>query len=211
MTKEFKTITTFVYHFANKNERDGKYYERKGGKIQKSIETRDKLPNVTYLEAYNCDSVPIPKPKFTERAKKQIYRADYVLNHFVHYSTTTKKLAETYEEAKQTSGIWPRWFKERAPSERFTDEVGEAVMVHTKKVTWKQSRDYKRRCHVDARKDQRLMSRGCYIGFPSPNGTAIKGEHGGDGMEYNCYMNQKVEHYWLPILKERMQKRWENE
>lgn len=174
----------------------------------KTTATREKLSNVTYLEAYNCDSVPVPKPDFTDRARKQIYRADYVLNHFVHYSTVTQKYMETYEEGKNKTGRWPRYYKETYPTERVTDEANEAVMVHTKKVTWKQSRDYKLRCHVKARNNSVLTARGCYIGYPSGNGTAIVGAHGEDGMEYNCYVNQKVENYWLPLLKERIKRRW---
>lgn len=48
---------------------------------------RAMLDNATFLDAYNCDSSSLPKPSWADRARKQIYRADYVKYHFVHYAT----------------------------------------------------------------------------------------------------------------------------
>jgi hypothetical protein len=185
----------------------GEYQERNArGKVLKIIPTLEKLPNVTFLEAYNCDSSPLPKPKFGDRAKKQIYRTDYVLNHFVHYSTVTKPYMELYQESSQQSKKW-RMRIGRDKSERVTDEIHEALMVHTKIVTWKNSRETDKRCHYSARSNPIMNKRGCFVGFPSPNGTALYGQHDANGMEYNCYINQKVENYWLPKLKERLRER----
>eukprot|EP00980_Cylindrotheca_fusiformis_P030007 scaffold24174_cov117-Cylindrotheca_fusiformis.AAC.8 len=164
----------------------------------------EKVPNVTFLEAYNCDSSPLPKSKIGDRAKKQIYRTDYVLNHFVHYSTVTKPFMEFYRDYADRKARWPRIVKESFPSERVTDELNEAVMVHTKRVTLRNSRDTEKRCHMAARTNRLWRSKGCYIGFPSPNGTAMYGHSGEDGMEYNCFINKKVENYWVPLLNERL-------
>ncbi|KAL7549697.1 hypothetical protein ACHAWF_012964 [Thalassiosira exigua] len=48
-----------------------------------------KSDNRTYLETYNCEYIRSPKPDRFERAMKQFYRPDFVLSHFVHYSTVT--------------------------------------------------------------------------------------------------------------------------
>jgi hypothetical protein len=183
--------------------REAEFHEVKQ-KETKIVPILEKLPNVTFLEAYNCDSSPLPKSKYADRAKKQIYRTDYVLNHFVHYSTVTKPYMEFYRDAKDQKRRWPRILKEDYPSERVTNELDEAVMVHTKVVTWKNSRENKHRCHKTARANKLWRAKGCYVGFPSPDGTAIFGQSGEDGMEYNCYINQKVENYWIPLLKERL-------
>jgi len=41
----------------------------------------EKDVGATFLESYNCDSGGSPKPSWAERARKQIYRTDYVLYH----------------------------------------------------------------------------------------------------------------------------------
>ena len=43
----------------------------------------------TYLETYNCEYIKTPKPERFARAMKQLYRPNFVLSHFVHYSTVT--------------------------------------------------------------------------------------------------------------------------
>jgi len=83
---------------------------------------RAMIDNATFLDAYNCDSSSSPKPSWADRARKQIYRADYVKYHFVHYSTVTQGILETYDDSH---GQWQRSFGERPPSERVTDEVNE--------------------------------------------------------------------------------------
>ena len=88
------------------------------------------MRNVTFLvEAYNCDSAPTPKPDRADRAKKQLYGSDYVLYHFVHYSTVTQSLKEYFQDRPKR---WKRFHFEQPPSERVTDEINEAVMIHTK-------------------------------------------------------------------------------
>jgi hypothetical protein len=53
-----------------------------------------KDPNKTYLATYNCEPTTHPKPHWAWRAKKQLYRPDFVLNHFVHYSLVTKEILD---------------------------------------------------------------------------------------------------------------------
>ena len=160
---------------------------------------RAMLDNTTFLEAYNCDSAPIPKPSWAIRARKQIYRADYVKCHFVHYSTITEGLLQTYSENKN----WYRSFREA--SERETNDENEATMIHTKLTAPAQTSNWKNRCHYQFEK----KFRGCWIGFPWPNGTAVEGDggHREDGIEYNCFENEKVKSYWTPRLREALARR----
>jgi hypothetical protein len=165
------------------------------------------LPNVTFLEAYNCDGSEAPRAEWADRARKQLYRADYVLNHFVHYSTVTKGSVTTYKEQGDT---WKRYFTEM--TERVTDEIHEATMIHTKGIDSTLSANWKKRCRGDFKKKWL----GCQVGFPWPNNTkvlVVEGEGGGahhddeNGMEYNCFLNNKVEDYWIPRLEQAIAKR----
>lgn len=81
------------------------------------------LDNATFLDAYNCDSSSLPKPSWADRARKQIYRADYVKYHFVHYSTVTEGILQTYNDS--STSPWYRNYRESKSSERVTDEVNE--------------------------------------------------------------------------------------
>ena len=86
---------------------------------------RIKKPDATFLDAYNCDHVPLPKPKWAYRARKQIYRADYALQRFIHYSTVTKGLIETYAEYLNRTSAPDRQWKPRyvEATERVVDEL----------------------------------------------------------------------------------------
>jgi hypothetical protein len=161
------------------------------------------IENVTFLEAYNCDSAPVPKPSWSDRARKQIYRSDYVLYHFVHYSTVTKGLLSVY---KDNPKHWSSQHHERPPSERVTDELNEAVMLHTKTTTADQTSNWANRCHYQFDKKWK----GCYVGFPWPGGVEKKGDesnHNAEGMEYNCFPIEKVTNYWAPRLRDALAKR----
>lgn len=152
------------------------------------------------MGAYNCDSSPIPKPEWADRARKQIYRADYVPYHYVHYSTVTKGIMRTYEDLKE--GQWKRMYSDR--TERVTDEANEAIMLHTKTTTPEQTSRWEKRCHYQFDKKWR----GCYVGFVWPNGTEdLENNHNADGMMYNCFQNDRLETYWIPKLKEALTKR----
>ena len=59
--------------------------------------------NETFLSIFNCDSVKQPRPKGYFTNMKQIYRPDFVLSHFVHYSLITRGIAEYYEDKMDPS------------------------------------------------------------------------------------------------------------
>ena len=67
-------------------------------------------------------------------AEKQIYRTDYVLLHFVHYSTVTTDVILSKSETENRPDLRP--FRRRFNDKRnhFFDEVNEATMMHTKAV-----------------------------------------------------------------------------
>mmetsp|Transcript_11453 Transcript_11453/g.16319 ORF Transcript_11453/g.16319 Transcript_11453/m.16319 type:complete len:92 (+) Transcript_11453:3844-4119(+) len=64
-------------------------------------------------------------------AEKQVYRADYVKLHFVHYSTVTKLMLMNREE---TAAFGLPWRQKIAadPLSRFSNETTEGTMLHTK-------------------------------------------------------------------------------
>eukprot|EP00547_Thalassionema_nitzschioides_P015074 CAMPEP_0194240100 /NCGR_PEP_ID=MMETSP0158-20130606/6376_1 /TAXON_ID=33649 /ORGANISM="Thalassionema nitzschioides, Strain L26-B" /LENGTH=889 /DNA_ID=CAMNT_0038974739 /DNA_START=67 /DNA_END=2736 /DNA_ORIENTATION=+ len=166
---------------------------------------RQMLDNYTYLEAYNCDSSSSPKPEWAERARKQIYRADYVPYHYVHYSTVTQGLMQTYGEssssARNTNYNWKRYWNNDV-TERVANELTEATMLHTKSTLPEQTSRWKQRCHYQFEKKWR----GCSVGFAWPTGLQDENDNHRpeDGMEYNCFRNDKVDSYWLPQLKQRL-------
>lgn len=153
-------------------------------------------PNATYLEAYNCDSANAPKPAHGDRARKQLYRAEYVLNHFVHYSTVTKAYLTQYKDDSKS------WSMQKIldQTERVVDELNEATMIHTKQIDLGQTMNYRARCNVGFKK--KWIS--CNVGFPWPHGKEIAGLNQSDGTQYNCFVNKKVEEFFLPRLKEAM-------
>jgi hypothetical protein len=57
-----------------------------------------KDPAKSYLATYNCEPTTHPKPQWAWRARKQIYRPDFVLNHFVHYSLVTRRILDKPED-----------------------------------------------------------------------------------------------------------------
>jgi hypothetical protein len=150
----------------------------------------------------SCDSAGSPKPSWAERARKQIYRPDYVLYHYVHYSTVTKGYLQTYNEAKEKGETWYRQYREHSPSEITSDEISQAVMVHTKSL----SRDMTFKFNTTCRLDHAKKWQECWVAFPWPfNTTEVKQDE--NGMAYNCYINRKVEEYWIPKLKDAIAQR----
>lgn len=159
----------------------------------------EQKPGTTFLEAYNCDSAGSPKPAWADRARKQIYQPDYVLYHYIHYSTVTEGYLRTYNE---TPGKWSHRYSEKAPIERTTDELNEAVMIHAKTIKKDMTSGYERKCRFDFEKKWL----GCWVAYPWPNNTVgEEGAHTADGMEYNCFINKQVDDYWVPRLRKQLQ------
>jgi hypothetical protein len=99
--------------------------------------------NTTVLQADHCDgSEPSPtRPEWADRARKQLYRSDYVLYHFVHYAAITQEYLSAYQKEGTD---WGRFYSEEPPSERVTDELHEATMIHTKGLDFGQSMEFEK-------------------------------------------------------------------
>ena len=197
----------------------GKLRADKSIEISGKSSSLEKSADATFLEAYNCDSGGTPKPSWAERARKQIFKTDYVLYHYVHYASVTQGLLETYQETQRANKSWQRYFGEQPPSERNADEVNEIVMVHTKTTESMTTANYKTKCRFDYDKKWQ----GCYVAVPWPaNMTAgsrgndavlgwspsvPKDAHDANGLQYNCWINERVEAYYVPKLREALTKR----
>jgi hypothetical protein len=155
-------------------------------------ETRAQLGNATFLEAYNCDLARSPKPNWANRRKKQIYRADFVPYHFVHYSPVTKGLLKTYKDDPSEWKPYEEGYREK--TERIVDEIHEAVMFHTKTIAAKDTKEWQAKCKTG--------KTGCLVGFPWPKGVEEKEkDKNEEGYSFNCFKNSKVERYWAPRLR----------
>jgi len=159
---------------------------------------RKKIQDLTFLESYNCDSSPIPKPDWADRARKQLYRADHVLLHFVHYSTVTKNTIKSYRETIKQGERWWSVASEGALSQKTINEEQEAMMLHTKTSDKDLTKNWISRCRFDFKKKWR----GCFVGFPHPGNTLVEGAHREDGMEYNCFPVKRLTEHWIPKLKQ---------
>jgi hypothetical protein len=83
--------------------------------------------NTTMLEAYNCDRQKPGQKGKVMPAEKQIYRAEYVTQHFIHYSTVTQTTNLPYDEYMIKFGNQRRF---PDPKSRFGDELTEGLMLH---------------------------------------------------------------------------------
>ena len=90
--------------------------------------------NYTMLQAYNCDRQKPGAKKERMPAEKQIYRPDYVLHHFIHYSTVTLLSEMNRKDIEKSGRKWNSRSPFPDPLSRFGDENKEALMLHSKAV-----------------------------------------------------------------------------
>ena len=90
--------------------------------------------NYTMLQAYNCDRQKPGAKKEKMPAEKQIYRPEYVLHHFIHYSTVTALSDLNREDIEKLGRKWNPRNPFPDPLSRFGNEKSEALMLHTKAV-----------------------------------------------------------------------------
>lgn len=193
----FKSTRAYPNHVFTQS-----YYDDKECGHEDKPSCVQKRPDALFLETYNCDQDPIPKPEWATRAKKQLYRPDYVLSHFVHYSTITKGLMTTHAEAMTRNQTWGWHYTEK--TERFTDELQEAVMLHGKTTMPGDTKRWSDKCRVDFKRTWRDK---CRVGFPFPRNEWSEGMGNEDGFEYNCFTNQRLTEFWIPKLREAMERR----
>jgi hypothetical protein len=153
-------------------------------------------PEKTVLQTYNCDRQNGQK-KEKMPAEKQIYRPDYVKLHFVHYSTVTNLTLMNKEETKAFGQPWRKKIA-ADPLSRFGDELTEGNMLHTKAIATQDTAGWLAAC-----KEQGHQM--CRIGNPYPEGAEQAGKISDDeGWTYNCYVNEKIENHYVPLLEKSM-------
>jgi len=173
------------------------YYNHGGGcgETVDSAKCLTKRESATFLETYDCETTPLPKPNFGWRAQKQIYQPEYVLNHFVHYTMVTQR-ANVHPDERIPA------FLQRAPYERRVNELTEAFMLHAKTKPPAQTQGWKRICAAALQSSGKQT---CPVGIPWPlNVTTTNQEPvlNEDGYSFNCYQHSKIQNHLVPRLRE---------
>ncbi|KAG7349255.1 glycosyltransferase family 92 protein [Nitzschia inconspicua] len=153
--------------------------------------------NQTMLQAYNCDRQKPGQKTEQMPAEKQIYRPDYVKHHFIHYSTVTGLSVLNKDDMQKLGRPWNPRNPFPDPLSRFGDEVKEALMLHTKAVATQDTVFWESAC--SAASDGQAT---CRLGTPFPeNMTGVNLETGDEGWKFNCYVNHKIDDYWVRMLE----------
>jgi len=156
--------------------------------------------NYTMLQAYNCDRQKPGQKKDKMPAEKQIYRADYVLHHFIHYSTVTALSNLNREDYEKLGRRWNSRSPFPDPLSRFGDENIEALMLHTKAVAHQDTANWDHTCLAEYE-----GSAYCRLGNPFPDDlTGVDVSKGLNGLKYNCYLNHKIDDYWVKNLEDKL-------
>lgn len=156
--------------------------------------------NFTMLQAYNCDRQKPGGKKEKMPAEKQIYRPEYVLHHFIHYSTVTAMSEMNREDIEKLGRKWNPRNPFPDPLSRFGDENKEALMLHTKAVAHQDTVSWEEACAASY-----TGGTYCRLGVPFPHDlTGINISAGENGMKMNCYVNPKIDDYWVKELESKL-------
>ena len=154
--------------------------------------------NETFLNVFNCDSFPPPRPAAFLKSKKQIIRPDFVLQHFVHNTTVTKQLATYYDQQGQNASAFTR---ELTLSEEFVDELTEGFLLHLRTVPSPETMMRSRNCQLGS-------AAPCLLGYQCPSTTTFNATlqrknllKTKDGKFCNCWVNPHIEKRVIPQLK----------
>eukprot|EP00977_Amphora_coffeiformis_P000189 scaffold54_cov158-Amphora_coffeaeformis.AAC.3 len=158
----------------------------------------------TFLAIFNCDSVKPPRPRGYFTNMKQIYRPDFVLSHFVHYSLITRGIAEYYKDKKD-----PAQFRRRPSEEEkglsFIDEIHEGTMVHSRSVLPYETSEWSTSCVKESNHE-------CKVGFVCPDSTRYDDRLVNKNMFVdekgdfcNCWRSQHIDE-WVPKLEASLRK-----
>jgi hypothetical protein len=172
-----------------------------------SLNTRVKFPpescavpneNETFLKVYNCDYIKPPLPDRFSRAQKQIFRPDFVLSHFVHYSLVTTTIATTYKDTMDKSK-YERKLADDAWHDVFLNDT-EGALVHTKAFLPHETMFRSSQCYRGSKIP-------CPVGIVCPESTPFEFEDhqtnqfvDDHGKYCNCWINPHVERELLPRL-----------
>lgn len=153
--------------------------------------------NQTMLQAYNCDRQKPGEKQSQMPAEKQLYRPDYVKHHFIHYSTVTALSELNKHETEKLGRKWNPHNPFPDPLSRFGDEIGEALMLHTKAVATQDTVFWETTCSASYEGGGY-----CRLGTPFPDDmTGVNISAGDDGWKFNCYVNHKIDDYWVGLLE----------
>ena len=167
------------------------------------------MKNKTFLQVYNCDFIPPPKPKRFSRAMKQIYRPSFVLSHFVHYSAVTTDMSQSYSDFMQnhTNEDYRSVRREyrrvhvREKAEMFMNELTHGVLVHARSVLPHETRRRSAQCLVGSKYN-------CVLGFLCGDSVEFVDElhtdnvfHNLDGSYCNCWRNKVIDEVLVPKLE----------
>mmetsp|Transcript_26722 Transcript_26722/g.64111 ORF Transcript_26722/g.64111 Transcript_26722/m.64111 type:complete len:986 (+) Transcript_26722:105-3062(+) len=160
--------------------------------------------NETFLHTYNCNWEQFPRQNDFSHRRKQMYRADYVQLHYVHYSTITVVSQMSEKETIAAKESWMHRYKEGHMHE--FDEDTEATMLHTKTKLARNMNYWTHKC-----REYVFSESHCNVGFPFPKGVnKVKaGAKRDDGWAYNCFLNDKIEEFWWPKLADAVKSRKE--
>jgi hypothetical protein len=153
--------------------------------------------NQTMLQAYNCDRQQPGQKESKMPAEKQLYRPDYVKHHFIHYSTVTTLSELNKDDMEKLGRVWNSRNPFPDPLSRFGDELKEALMLHTKAVATQDTVFWEMACSA-------AYNGGAYcrLGTPFPEDLAgVNITAGDDGWKFNCYVNHKIDDYWVKLLE----------
>jgi len=167
------------------------------------------MKNKTFLQVYNCDFIPPPKPKRFSRAMKQIYRPSFVLSHFVHYSVVTTDMSQSYSDFMQnhTNEDYRSVLREyrrvhvREKAEMFMNELTQGVLVHARSVLPHETRRRSAQCLVGSKYN-------CVLGYLCGDNVEFVDElhtdnvfHNLDGSYCNCWRNKVIDDVLVPKLE----------
>ena len=76
-------------------------------------------------------------------------------------------------------------------------------MIHAKAVAHQDTSGWERVCHIDSVRNRTKASKDlCRLGVPWPKDPELgKTNATKEGWAYNCYVNEKVENFFVPQLE----------
>jgi len=152
------------------------------------------------LQAYNCDRQKPGAKSDKMPAEKQIYRPDYVLHHFIHYSTVTVMSAMNRKDIELLGRKWNSRSPFPDPLSRFGSETEEALMLHTKAVATQDTIFWEKACLASYN-----GSSFCRLGMPFPDDLdAVNIITDKSALKFNCYLNHKIDNYWVKELESKL-------
>ena len=159
-------------------------------------------PNETLLRVYNCEYIRSPKPERFQRAMKQIYRPDFVMSHFVHYSTVTKPMTEYFsQKSPKEQANYERELSSSDWGDVFLDELNEAVLVHAKAIVPHETVYRSSICKLHSKQS-------CPLGSVCPDSTKfVDALHQKNVFEdeagnfCNCWINHHLEDTLIPQME----------